>query len=130
MLKIQNIDHVVLRVTDVDAMIKFYIDYLGMHLEKVQEDLGLYQLRAGNALLDLVSVDGVLGAEGGGAPMAQARNMDHLCFALHDININDARALLVSHGIDVEPAQIRYGASGSGLSIYLKDPEGNVIELR
>lgn len=130
MLKIKSIDHVVLRVRNVDAMMNFYIDNLGMQVEKIQQDLGLYQLRAGNALLDLITVDGALGAEGGAPPSAEGRNMDHLCFALNDIDVNDARTLLLSQGIEVEPAQVRYGAGGSGLSVYLEDPEGNTIELR
>jgi len=130
MLKFQGIDHVVLRVRDVDVMMKFYVDSLGMQVEKIQADLGLYQLRAGNALLDLVTVHGPLGAAGGAAPSDGGRNMDHLCFSLSDMAVDEARALLKAEGIDVDPAQNRYGASGFGMSIYLQDPEGNTVELR
>jgi len=130
MLNFQGIDHVVLRVHDVEVMLKFYANLLGMQVEKVQEDLGLYQLRAGNALLDLVTVDGPLGVAGGAAPSAEGRNMDHLCFSLSGMAVDEARTLLAAEGIDVDPPQSRYGASGFGMSIYLQDPEGNTVELR
>ena len=68
MLRIKHLDHLVLRVTDLRTMMAFYTDVLGCPVEKVQEDLGLYQLRAGTALIDLVPIDGPLGSKGGAAP--------------------------------------------------------------
>ena len=79
MLTIKHLDHLVLRVTDLRAMMAFYTDVLGCPVEKVQEDLGLYQLRAGSALIDLVPVDGPLGQKGGAAPGKEGRNLDHFC---------------------------------------------------
>src|SRR4051812_37486889 len=81
-LRIRNVDHLVLRVTDLDAMLRFYIDILGCSMEKVQEKLGLYQLRAGSALIDLVPVSGQLGQRGGAAPGREGRNMDHFCLRI------------------------------------------------
>jgi glyoxylase I family protein len=72
-------DHVVLRVNDLDAMPHFYCDVLGCRVEGRQEVLGLIQLRAGRSLIDLVTVDGKLGREGGAGPSREGRNMDHLC---------------------------------------------------
>ena len=68
MLQIRHLDHVVLRVTNLQAMMHFYMDVLGCTLEKVQENIGLWQLRAGGALIDLVPVDGAAGKKGGAAP--------------------------------------------------------------
>src|ERR1019366_2827178 len=82
MLNITKLDHLVLRVTDLQAMLRFYMDVLGCKLEKVQKDLGLYQLRAGSALIDLVPVDGSLGLKGGAAPGKEARNLDHFCLGI------------------------------------------------
>ncbi len=79
MIRIREIDHVVLRVTDLEAMLRFYCDALGCVIERRQEELGLTQLRAGRSLIDLVTVDGKLGREGGAAPGPEGRNMDHLC---------------------------------------------------
>ena len=61
MFTIQHIDHLVLRVTDIDRMLAFYIDVLGCTMEKIQEEIGLWQLRAGASLIDLVTIDGKLG---------------------------------------------------------------------
>ena len=81
-LTIKQLDHLVLRVTDLRTMMHFYTEVLGCSVEKVQEDLGLYQLRAGTALIDLVPIDGPLGAKGGAAPGAEGRNLDHFCLSV------------------------------------------------
>ena len=65
MIKLRDIDHLVLRVQDLDKMMAFYMEVLGCTIEKRQEALGLIQLRAGNSLVDLVPVDGKLGSMGG-----------------------------------------------------------------
>ena len=72
---VQGIDHVVLRVVDVEAMIRFYQDVLGCAVERRKDDLGLIQLRAGRSLIDLVDAAGELGRKGGGAPGAVVRNI-------------------------------------------------------
>jgi glyoxylase I family protein len=129
-LKIRHLDHLVLRVTDLRAMMAFYTDVLGCSVEKVQEALGLYQLRAGAALIDLVPVDGPLGAKGGAAPGREGRNLDHFCLRVEPFDAEAITAHLRGHGAD--PAQVasRYGAEGQGPSIYVADPEGNVVELK
>ena len=71
MLSIRQLDHVVLRVSDLRAMKRFYCEVLGCTVEREREELGLYQLRAGAALIDLVPVDGPLGRKGGAAPGAE-----------------------------------------------------------
>lgn len=129
-ISFKNIDHVVLRVRDLDVMMLFYVDTLGLSVEKIQADIGLYQLRAGDALIDLVPVDSELGKKGGPAPAADGHNMDHFCLGLADTNADAARALLQDKGVDVGPVERRYGAGGTGPSIYLQDPEGNTVELK
>ena len=131
MMRIKGLDHVVLRAKKKDAMIEFYCDVLGCTVEReVWAELGLTQLRAGNALIDIVSVDGVLGRHGGAAPGKGGRNMDHFCVYLEDFDEAVIRAHLAKfnvHGSDLEQ---RYGAEGYGPSIYLQDPEGNTVELK
>lgn len=129
MITIQAIDHVVFRVTDVDVVSRFYIDVLGARWEKKQEQIGLYQLRAGTALIDLVPVDGKLGLLGGAAPGAEGRNVDHVCFRVLSWDGDAILAHLREHGIQAEIVS-RYGAEGNGPSIYLADPEGNNLELK
>ena len=130
MIKIRNIDHVVIRASDVPAMLRFYTEVLGCTVEKVQESFGLTQLRAGNALIDLVDVAGEIGRQGGAAPGAEGRNMDHFCLRLDPFDAESIAGHLRGHGIEAGPVQRRYGAEGSGPSIYIADPEGNTVELK
>ena len=129
MITIQAIDHVVFRVVDLQKVAAFYIDVLGARWEKTQESLGLYQLRVGSSLVDLVPVDGKLGALGGAAPGREGRNVDHVCFRVLPWDGESILTHLGSHGIEGEIVS-RYGAEGDGPSIYLTDPEGNIVELK
>lgn len=130
MLKVAGIDHVVLRVRDLEAMIGFYTGVLGCPVERRNDAIGLVQLRAGDSLIDLVPVDGKLGRMGGAAPGPEGRNMDHLCLRLADFDAAAVEAHLRAHGVAVGEIGTRYGAGGDGVSIYLADPEGNALELR
>lgn len=130
MFRILDIDHLVLRVADLDRMLHFYVQMLGCRIERRQDALGLVQLRAGTSLIDLVPVDGVLGRAGGAAPGPQGRNMDHFCLRIEPFDEADLRAHLGAHGLDAGAVEPRYGAAGLGPSIYITDPEGNVVELK
>ncbi len=127
---VQGIDHVVLRVVDVEGMIRFYQDVLGCAVERRKDDLGLIQLRAGSSLIDLVDVSGELGQKGGAAPGAGARNMDHLCLRIDPFDEAQIRAHLRAHGVEAGELATRYGAEGDGPSLYIEDPEGNTVELK
>lgn len=127
---ITGLDHLVLRVTDLEAMLWFYCDALGCTVEKRNDALGLVQLRAGAALIDLVPVDGELGRRGGAAPGAEGRNLDHFCLAVEPFDEAALRAELAPFGIAPGELRTRYGAQGSGPSLYLTDPMGNTVELK
>ncbi|MGI4717538.1 MAG: VOC family protein [Janthinobacterium lividum] len=129
-IRVRGLDHIVLRVTDLDRMIAFYGDVLGCPVERRQDAIGLVQLRAGHALIDLVPVDGKLGREGGAAPGAGGRNLDHLCLRVEPFDEAAIRRHLDAHGVQAGPVESRYGAEGEGPSIYLSDPEGNTVELK
>jgi glyoxylase I family protein len=130
MIQIREIDHIVLRVRNLEAMTSFYCDVLGCNIERRQDAIGLLQLRAGASLVDLVPVDGQLGRMGGAAPGAEGRNLDHVCFRVEPFDEAAIRAHLAAAGVASEPAASRYGAEGEGPSIYLTDPEGNTVELK
>ena len=130
MIRIREIDHLVLRVVDLDAMTRFYCEVLGCSVERRQDELGLVQLRAGRSLVDLVPVDGKLGRLGGAAPGREGRNLDHLCFRIEHFDLDALRAELAAAGATVGDHGSRYGAEGEGPSLYLSDPEGNVVELK
>ncbi len=127
---VREIDHLVLRVRDMDRMIRFYGEVLGCAVEKRQEAIGLVQLRAGRSLIDLVDVDGKLGRMGGAAPGREGRNLDHLCLRVEPFNEAAIRAHLAAHGVAAGETGSRYGAEGEGPSIYIDDPEGNTVELK
>jgi catechol 2,3-dioxygenase-like lactoylglutathione lyase family enzyme len=127
---IRHIDHLVLRVRDLDAMVAWYGRVLGCPVERRQDEIGLVQLRAGSALVDLVPVDGKLGRAGGAPPGVEGRNLDHFCFRVEPFDEGVLRAHLSPCGVDPGPTESRYGAEGEGPSIYLQDPEGNTVELK
>lgn len=129
-IPIRDIDHIVLRVVDLDRMLHFYCGVLGCPLEKRQDDIGLIQLRAGRSLIDLVPLAGKLGKAGGAAPGKEGRNLDHFCLRVDPFDEAAIRAHLAGHGVEGGAVQSRYGAQGTGPSIYLTDPEGNVVELK
>jgi len=130
MFNIVGLDHLVLRVRNLDTMLGFYCGALGCTVERSQPEIGLVQLRAGAALIDLVPVDGKLGRMGGAAPGKEARNLDHFCLRIEPFDEVQIRQQLAAHGINAGPVESRYGAEGEGPSIYLDDPEGNVVELK
>ncbi|MBM3372595.1 MAG: VOC family protein [Betaproteobacteria bacterium] len=130
MFSILGLDHVVLRVSSLARMQRFYCEVLGCTLERERPDLGTVQLRAGSALIDLVDVAGETGRKGGAAPGREGRNMDHLCLRIEPFDPGAISAQLLRHGVVPGEIKLRYGADGRGPSLYLSDPEGNVVELK
>jgi catechol 2,3-dioxygenase-like lactoylglutathione lyase family enzyme len=130
MIQIREIDHLVLRVVDLDRMVRFYCGVLGCNVERRQDTIGLVQLRAGRSLVDLIPVDGRLGRVGGAPPGAQGRNLDHFCFRVEPFDEVDIRRQLQVANVHAGALELRNGAEGEGPSIYIQDPEGNVIELK
>ena len=130
MFSILGLDHVVLRVASLPRMVRFYCDVLGCSVEKEREDLGMTQLRAGSALIDLVDVAGRVGCRGGAAPGTGGRNLEHFCLRIEPFDPGTLSAHLLRHGVVPGEIKSRYGADGKGPSLYLSDPEGNVVELK
>ncbi len=129
-IAVREIDHVVLRVRDVDRMRQFYCEVLGCSIEKHQERVGLLQLRAGRSLIDLVDVTGTIGRAGGAPPGTEGRNVDHVCLRVEPFDAEAIMAFLRERGVPHGSVESRYGAEGEGPSLYLTDPEGNTIELK
>lgn len=118
--RVERIDHVVLRVSDLAAMVRFYEQALGFKVERRLEKLALVQMRAGASLLDLIA-----GERSSGAP-----NMDHLCFRVEPFDRDAIVRKFAPFDISVGETVERYGAEGNGPSVYFHDPEGNQVELK
>lgn len=117
---VERIDHVVLRVHDLPAMVRFYEQALGFNVERRLDRINLVQMRAGASMLDLILSDA----------KSEAPNMDHLCFRIEPFDRAAIEARLGPLGISVGETFQRYGAEGTGPSVYFHDPEGNQIELK
>jgi len=116
------LDHVVVRVTDMERAIAFYRDVLGAAEERRVASIGLVQMRAGASLIDLVPY-----AEDADKGVG---NMDHAAVTVAPFDPDAIAAHLDKHGIAMGDVERRYGAEGYGPSIYIDDPDGNVIELK
>jgi glyoxylase I family protein len=124
-LEFDGIDHAVLRVTDIKRSLDFYVGVLGLSLERIIEDAGIYQLRCGRNLIDLC----VLPA---GARLGQAteRGIDHLCLMVRG-DMNEIVEYLAERKVETaSPVRELYGATGFGTSLYILDPDQYVIELK
>jgi glyoxylase I family protein len=118
--KVERIDHVVLRVRDLAGMVRFYEQALGFREERRIDTLRLVQMRAGASMLDLIANDA----------RVTSRNMDHLCFRIEQFDRDAIVMRLAPLGVSVGETVQRYGAEGTGPSVYFHDPEGNQIELK
>ncbi|ACC72257.1 VOC family protein [Paraburkholderia phymatum] len=127
--RILDIDHVVIRAANIDVMTRFYCDVLGCTLEKAQPELGLIQLRAGRALIDLLQVGGRIDRPESGVAGA-GRNMDHLCLRVEPFDADALESWLAARNVRIGEQATRYGADGYGPSLYLFDPEDNMVEIK
>jgi catechol 2,3-dioxygenase-like lactoylglutathione lyase family enzyme len=129
-IAVTGFDHIVLRVRDKAAMLGFYVDVLGLSVDRDRPQLGLTHIRAGAQMIDLVTLDGPLGRMGGAGPGAEGRNLDHFALQVRPFDEAAIRAHLAAHGVAVVEEGPRYGADGDGFSLYVRDPEGNTVELK
>ena len=119
-LRVRGLDHVVLRVADMDRAISFYERVLGLNVERRLPEIGLVQLRSGAAMIDLVPRKDDAGG----------RNMDHFAVRIERLDLPALQAHLRAHGVDPGEVRRRYGAEGYGSSLYITDPDGNTVELK
>lgn len=125
-------DHIVLKVKDIDIILKFYEEILGLHPERVEE------FRAGKISFPSVRInsDTVIDLFANENISTQANNeqsnhLDHFCLCFDKNEWDEAYQRIKSHGITIEEGPVeRWGAQGEGISIYIMDPENNKIELR
>ena len=120
------LDHVVLGAADPAKLERFYLDVLRLSFEKRQGELA--QLRAGNALIDIVPANEA--GPAGGSSSTGGANLDHLCLRVEPFDGAAIAEHLAGQGVACGAETLRYDAEGNGPSIYLRDPEGNGVELK
>lgn len=129
-IKIQQIDHVVLCVSDLERAIRFYQDVLGCREERRVDSINLVQMRAGHSLIDLLGPTSDNVGEKRQRIAGDGGNMDHFAVRLESFDEVMLRAHLETHGIAAGEVKHRYGAEGEGPSMYIQDPDGNTVELK
>ena len=127
MITYKGLDHIALVTRKLAAMKKFYVEGLGMAVEqegKSKAGFHIVTLRAGAAVLDLF--------EAGPTNPAPSANLTetHFCLAASGTSIYDVIATLKRNGIETTPAAVEAGAEGKGLSTFVRDPDGNKIEIK
>ena len=127
-LPLTGIDHVVLLVGDMERAISFYTDVIGCTVDNDLPQFGMRQLRAGAALIDLVNIGSDEGAWAR-PEVAGGRNVDHVALGLGPADPEAVRRHLVDHNVEIIEEGDRTGALGDTLSFYVRDPDGNQIEL-
>ena len=120
-LRVTGLDHVVLNVADVERSLAFYCDELGLAPERVEE------WRRGEVFFPSVRVDAHTIIDLLATPRT-GENADHLCLVVEPTDLDAVKASGRFEVVD-GPAT-RFGARGNGTSLYVKDPDGNTVELR
>jgi len=125
---LKGIDHIVLRVADLQKSLDFYCSQLGCVQERSIPELGLYQLRAGEQLIDLIPIGAKLA--GTEPRAASGLNVDHFCLFISPFDPEQLLSWAQKAGLQHSEVATRYGARGDGPSLYLHDPDGNTVELK
>ena len=130
LVKITEMDHIVLRVKDVEESLRFYTEVLGMKSERVD------QWRAGEIRFPSarINADTIIDFfESDQEPIAKegVKNQDHYCMVIEKTDMEDLKAKFEAIGVDIQagPGK-RWGSHGDGTSLYIYDPDNNVVELR
>jgi catechol 2,3-dioxygenase-like lactoylglutathione lyase family enzyme len=118
-----GLDHVVLVVKDQQASQRFYTDVLGCTVDHVNERISLIHLRFGEAYIDLLPVTAERPRGAGG--------VDHICLSIKCDDLEKLSADLKARGVPLEGGiSTRRGAYGTGPSLYVRDPDGYMVELK
>jgi catechol 2,3-dioxygenase-like lactoylglutathione lyase family enzyme len=122
-IEVVELDHIVLRVADVERSLAWYIGKLGLEGVNVEawrrEEAFFPSLRiTADTIIDLVP---------GQAATGPAGNLDHLCLVVAPGSMDEVDE---AHGFEVVDEGDRSGARGIGHSTYVLDPDGNPVELR
>jgi len=121
MLKVTDLDHIVVNVADVERALAFYCDELGLAPVRVDE-WRRHEVPFPSARVNASTIIDLL-------PLARpGENIDHFCLVVEPTDLAEIAA---SGRFEVVSGPVqRYGARGDGMSLYVRDPDGNLVELR
>ena len=130
LVKITEMDHIVLRCEDVERSLSFYTDVLGLKAERV-EQWRAGEVRFPSARLNADTIIDFFGSDQGHISKDGARNQDHFCMVIEPTDMDELKAKFEALGVEIQagPGK-RWGSHGDGISLYIYDPEDNVVELR
>ena len=130
LVKITEMDHIVLRVKDVEVSMQFYTEILGLKPERVEQwragEVGFPSARLNDdTIIDLFASDQESNGRDG------VKNQDHFCMVIEPTDMDELKAKFEAIGVGIQagPGK-RWGSHGDGISLYVYDPDDNVVELR
>ena len=130
LVKITEMDHIVLRVKDVETSLRFYCETLGMQPERI-EQWRAGEVRFPSASLNADTIIDFFGSDQDPIGRDGAKNQDHFCMVIEPTDMEALKASFEAMGVDIQagPGK-RWGSHGDGISLYVYDPDDNVVELR
>ncbi len=130
LVKITEMDHIVLRVRDVETSLRFYTQVLGMPAERV-EQWRAGEIRFPSARLNADTIIDFFGSDQEPVGRDGAKNQDHFCMVIEPTDMEELKTKFEGIGVDIQagPGK-RWGSHGDGISLYIYDPDDNVVELR
>ena len=130
LVKITEMDHIVLRNQDVEVSLRFYTEVLGMQAERV-EQWRAGEVRFPSARINADTIIDFFGTDQEPIGKDGAKNQDHFCMVIEPTDMEELKAKFEAMGVEIQagPGK-RWGSHGDGISLYIYDPDGNVVELR
>jgi len=130
LVKITEMDHIVLRVKDVEESLRFYTEILGMEPERVDQ-WRAGEIRFPSARINADTIIDFFGSDQEPIGKEGVKNQDHYCMVIEKTDMEALKARFEAIGVDIQagPGK-RWGSHGDGISLYIYDPDNNVVELR
>ena len=130
LVKITEMDHIVLRNKDVEESLRFYTDVLGLQAERVAE-WRAGEVRFPSARINADTIIDFFGTDQDPIGKDGVKNQDHFCMVIEPTDMEELKAKFEAMGGEIQagPGK-RWGSHGDGISLYIYDPDGNVVELR
>ena len=130
LVKITEMDHIVLRNKDVEESLRFYTEVLGLQAERVDR-WRAGEIRFPSARINADTIIDFFGSDQDPIGKEGIKNQDHFCMVIEPTDMEDLKNKFVEMGVAIQagPGK-RWGSHGDGISLYIYDPDDNVVELR